>query len=686
VTATRTGTAAGAEIPKDTSFTLARDDNGRRFVAIAAITFTLPNPGVLGNGFQCRIVNDSGGSVIIDGRGLTNVTMSDGDVARVFEVNSKQRVVDESSTVVGDLFGGAGDPPWNPASVFGSDLDLAHWWDATRGVTLDATTGKISKWDDAIALDNTIHYTHEGYQGVQTLAARQPAWQNSNEIAFNGASLGLVVKTQSRNGWESRWFAMLFRVNWTSMAAATDSFLFSMNGFDANTHGQEQPRLNFLHATHEVEAMWYTNEDATFGKRGVKVTVPGADDSWHSIVARRDEDAIYLSVDGKAEVTLACYPRAFLDSGSSPTGYIGNGKTGGSSINWGLDTLLTGQGAVNSDEVAALHGWMMHRRGAEANLDSGSPWLVDPPTMAPADIHVPRPDSYSTGYRFPVTGGWDDTVRGNAVSTTGATRVFHDHFTTLSTLTDGLTGTGSHFWVPAHIDTTSAKFRRPSQAPLDTFTILGDGTTLQIKLSQIGGTGPWYSGHIQTVDCWGNGNTFQCPVGGYVYFEARLAMNDAVGWPAFWLYSQHAFKDSSMSNAEIDIVEAYGDNLTSQKQHHATCFTHPAYRQQTGNIHDGTTSRSPSKTTDVTQSPFFSPKLFDGTGDGLPGTFHTYGLKIDATWMTWYFDGLAISRFPTYAEALEPLYAIVSLQVQGGSTTTVQTYLWADYVDVYTHA
>jgi hypothetical protein len=141
-----------------------------------------------------------------------------------------------------------------------------------------------------------------------------------------------------------------------------------------------------------------------------------------------------------------------------------------------------------------------------------------------------------------------------------------------------------------------------------------------------------------------------------------------------------------VTNAEIDILEAYGDNVTSQKQHHATCFTHPAYRQQIGNIHDGTASRSPSKTTDVTLAPFSSPKLFDGTGAGSPGTFHTYGLKIDATWMTWYFDSKAISRFPTYSEALDDLFMLISLQSQDGTIPTVQTYLWVDYVDVWTHA
>src|SRR5437667_308493 len=99
MTVIRFNTTSVIEVPKDISFTLAPDDSSRRFVAIAAITITLPTPGVLGNGFECRVINDSGGSVIIDGAGLTNVTMADGDVATIYESNDKQRVVNEQSTV-----------------------------------------------------------------------------------------------------------------------------------------------------------------------------------------------------------------------------------------------------------------------------------------------------------------------------------------------------------------------------------------------------------------------------------------------------------------------------------------------------------------------------------------------------------------------------------------------------------
>jgi hypothetical protein len=82
------------------AYTLATSDNGTRMVITAALTITVPTVGTLQNGFECEIVNDSSGSVIIDGPGATNVTMNSGDVACVLAANGRQRVVSGASTVI----------------------------------------------------------------------------------------------------------------------------------------------------------------------------------------------------------------------------------------------------------------------------------------------------------------------------------------------------------------------------------------------------------------------------------------------------------------------------------------------------------------------------------------------------------------------------------------------------------
>ncbi len=88
------------EANKTTGYTLTSANNSQRIVATSAITITVPTVGTLTNGFECEIVNDSGGTVVIDGPGGTNVSMADGEVACILEVNSKQRVVKGSSTVI----------------------------------------------------------------------------------------------------------------------------------------------------------------------------------------------------------------------------------------------------------------------------------------------------------------------------------------------------------------------------------------------------------------------------------------------------------------------------------------------------------------------------------------------------------------------------------------------------------
>jgi hypothetical protein len=97
-----TGRNIGAlvETSKSAIYTLATTDNGTRIVVTAAVTITVPAVGTLGNGFECEIINDSGGTVTIDGPGATNATMNNGDVATILEVNSKQRVVWGASTLI----------------------------------------------------------------------------------------------------------------------------------------------------------------------------------------------------------------------------------------------------------------------------------------------------------------------------------------------------------------------------------------------------------------------------------------------------------------------------------------------------------------------------------------------------------------------------------------------------------
>jgi len=88
------------ETAVSSAYTVQASDNGTRLVVTTAVTVTVPAVGTLQNGFECELVNDSGGTVTIDGPGATNVSMNNGDVACVLEVNGKQRVVSGPSVLI----------------------------------------------------------------------------------------------------------------------------------------------------------------------------------------------------------------------------------------------------------------------------------------------------------------------------------------------------------------------------------------------------------------------------------------------------------------------------------------------------------------------------------------------------------------------------------------------------------
>src|ERR1700675_3278102 len=69
------------ETTQGANYTLVATDSGHRIVATATITITAPTVGTLGNGFECEVVNASGGSVTIAGPGATHVTLSNQAVA-----------------------------------------------------------------------------------------------------------------------------------------------------------------------------------------------------------------------------------------------------------------------------------------------------------------------------------------------------------------------------------------------------------------------------------------------------------------------------------------------------------------------------------------------------------------------------------------------------------------------------
>ena len=254
---------------------------------------------------------------------------------------------------------------------------------------------------------------------------------------------------------------------------------------------------------------------------------------------------------------------------------------------------------------------------------------------------------------------WDGSHKGKPLDLTGYAKTFEDNFGSLSTITDGATGAGP-WYAPARPDTSLAQFLSPLQTPA-TFSIDPPGV-LAITMQKVDTS--WYSGHIQTVNKVGHGFAQR-----YGYFEARMAFEKAVSWPAFWLYTPKASEGPGQARAEIDVIEAYGDN--DYDGYHMAVHRHALDAE----IHRGNYSGLSS-----TQN-----MAIWGWDDMFDGQLHRYGCLVTPHWIVIYLDRKELSRFPTFPEARLPLYMRLTLAMQDEfvASATSPTRLWVDYVRAY---
>jgi lysophospholipase L1-like esterase len=149
--------AAGYRLPAITQVATGRaigaDDRDKLLVCTTTMTLTYPTVGTLGAGFAVSVVAD-GFTVTVDGIGSTNVTVADGEIADLFEINGKVRVRKGASTVIDVLGGEPVAPPelptgviaWESRLLAGVDGDpVANWADTTATYTLVAASSPTLK-------------------------------------------------------------------------------------------------------------------------------------------------------------------------------------------------------------------------------------------------------------------------------------------------------------------------------------------------------------------------------------------------------------------------------------------------------------------------------------------------------------------------------------------------------------
>jgi len=166
------------------------------------------------------------------------------------------------------------------------------------------------------------------------------------------------------------------------------------------------------------------------------------------------------------------------------------------------------------------------------------------------------------------------------------------------------------------------------------------------------------------------------------YFECRFLAQSAPGvWPAFWLLSKNCIdKPKTIDGAdEFDIIEAYGGQGPRNPNFSGYAITSHYWGEKDANGQKLTDDH-----TDV-------PMMDKGGKSTWSTTFHTYGMRIMPTEITYYFDDIPVFSHPTgpLSKTL-PLYFLVNYAIGGISGWHIdldrygnQTDMWVDYIRVY---
>jgi beta-glucanase (GH16 family) len=225
-----------------------------------------------------------------------------------------------------------------------------------------------------------------------------------------------------------------------------------------------------------------------------------------------------------------------------------------------------------------------------------------------------------------ILGDWTTQYAAAKLDLAGYNLNFDDEFTTNTIGTSGASAASYNWFAPVHPTFGSATFVGPDAAT-PPFSVSSSG--LNIAMQQVNGA--WQTGYMQTMNSASQGYSQE-----YGYFEVKAKLPAGFGsWPGFELFSTNA----SATRVEIDYLEAYG---TDPLHHHAAVHFTPL----TGSTLSQRVADSMITKLDAT--------LFDDQ-------FHTYGVKVDPSWITVYMDRVELERFPANEYVAQPLMLAMDL-------------------------
>lgn len=146
------------------------------------------------------------------------------------------------------------------------------------------------------------------------------------------------------------------------------------------------------------------------------------------------------------------------------------------------------------------------------------------------------------------------------------------------------------------------------------------------------------------------------------YFEARMLVPAAPGtWPAFWTLPSDDLIEPTRTQAEFDAVEVYG--------HDPKMACQATHSHRSGNDGDS-----------------YCAERFATERSAL--SWHTYGVSILPTGITFYIDGHVVATAPQVEGGAAPMFFLVDLALGGGWPVDLgavqdRATLYVDYVRVY---
>jgi beta-glucanase (GH16 family) len=193
--------------------------------------------------------------------------------------------------------------------------------------------------------------------------------------------------------------------------------------------------------------------------------------------------------------------------------------------------------------------------------------------------------------------------------------------------------------------TSEADPQNPFSVSGGILSIKAEPSTPQI-LSAVGSWAKYTSGLITTQFSFSQT---------YGYFVMRAKLPAGAGlWPAFWLLPE----DESWP-PEIDAMEAFG--ATSPQGLGGVTMIHYASHAVSLNNSCG---------------------AWYNTGVNITAGFHDYGVDIEPTRITYYFDGKPYAMCPPNPDVNKPMYMLVNLAVGGWPGSPNAQTPWPSYLEV----